>query len=353
MDELYGTNNACLDVYKDLIYKKKNNFIIFEMKYLQHVQNFLKSNEIEYKNELTNILIPLEGNYLINKNKKITKFTADTLYHAHARAFDSQNWYFELPKNVTFKSWFVELFPEEIDLIKEMNKTEYMNSQTYNILIQRIKKKMEKAKLNEYFVKLNALSPKDLLSGDSYPDTKKILVSNPIEVINLLFKSGRTRETLFEMKKDNIPAFIMLREFMPIPQNMEFRCFVCNNKMRAISQYHIDIFEQKLQNKIYVNEIRDRIDQFYKKIKDYIIYDDCIMDLVIWDDNKKNSWKELGIFIIEFNSFGAGLLSGSALYNWNLDYNILYKNKGKSDIRVLEVEPFAQKLGRLIDNNEI
>lgn len=65
----------------------------------------------------------------------------------------------------------------------------------------------------------------------------------------------------------------------------------------------------------------------------YLPYTDCIVDVILAEPSE-NSFGGLGIYIVECNCFGADLVAGSALYNWDFDYEILYNNTGPADIRV-------------------
>lgn len=110
---------------------------------------------------------------------------------------------------------------------------------------------------------------------------------------------------------------VVLRKWVDIPKSMEFRCFIRKNKLRAISQYHCDEFFPELVGK--ENHILQLIHDFYKKNSWRILYEDATMDVAIIDDEK--------IFLIEFNQFGAETCCGSCLFNWDIDYQLLYHSE--------------------------
>jgi hypothetical protein len=122
----------------------------------------------------------------------------------------------------------------------------------------------------------------------------------------------------------------------PFIENMnhmnEFRIFVCKNRITAISQqaiYDINDILDKL-NDLDKNELIKRwIDiiqkNFEEEIKKKITHiDSYVMDFAILDDNTP--------YFIELNSFGKQYASGSALFEWITDYDVLYGLKGEDYI---------------------
>lgn len=62
---------------------------------------------------------------------------------------------------------------------------------------------------------------------------------------------------------------------------------------------------------------------------DLILYASYVLDVVILEDNK--------VMLIECNPFGAWMSSGSALFDWQKDYDILYGNVGTTvHVRILK-----------------
>lgn len=89
---------------------------------------------------------------------------------------------------------------------------------------------------------------------------------------------------------------------------------------------------ESLQNADEVYKIRDAIADFHESVKDVFAYvPSYVMDVVVFED--------FSVQIIELNPFGAHMSSGSALFNWKTDYDIMYGNKqegNKPEIRVLK-----------------
>ena len=113
----------------------------------------------------------------------------------------------------------------------------------------------------------------------------------------------------------------------------EFRVFVCKNRITAISQqaiYDINDILDKLNDsdkneliKKWVNIIQTNFEEEIKKKITHI--DSYVMDFAILNDDTP--------YFIELNSFGKQYASGSALFEWITDYDVLYglKNLDEED----------------------
>jgi hypothetical protein len=100
-------------------------------------------------------------------------------------------------------------------------------------------------------------------------------------MINALVDSERTYRTL----SSGWDRCIVLREWVDLPENHEFRCFIHKSQLRAISQYG-DEYVEEFQSEAARKDIIDRISKFYKAIFDCVPYEDCTMDVVLWNDKK-------------------------------------------------------------------
>ena len=98
----------------------------------------------------------------------------------------------------------------------------------------------------------------------------------------------------------------------------EFRCFVYNSKLTAISQYITCAYVDHDKN-----NIRNKISKFINKLN--IPYSDCTIDILL--DNGK-------CLIVEINCFGIHNGVGSCCYNWHIDYNTLYSDGSYIDVRI-------------------
>ncbi|ETO11958.1 hypothetical protein RFI_25418 [Reticulomyxa filosa] len=173
--------------------------------------------------------------------------------------------------------------------------------------------------------------------------SKVMCVSTLEEILDLLSYSNRcvsdirrlvTHKHLLTEENGGWQLYLVIRKFEFIPIQNEFRCFVYNRKITAVTQYFPHcLFEQIAKNKL---EILDLIQQFFQtelfRDKQYILpVDDCILDLNVDLTTKQ-------VKIIELNPFA--LTTGSGFYHWVDDKSILYGEKSditKSDqIRVRE-----------------
>lgn len=126
---------------------------------------------------------------------------------------------------------------------------------------------------------------------------------------------------------------IYLIDWINIEPEYEFRVFVYKNKITAISQQNIykkllnkntkgfetDYFQSKIKNKL------DLIVEYFYNIINKKVYwiDSYTIDIAIIDNKP---------YFIELNSFGKQYASGSALFHWLLDEEILYNKFQSNDI---------------------
>lgn len=108
---------------------------------------------------------------------------------------------------------------------------------------------------------------------------------------------------------------LYLLPWLDMDYDKEFRIFVCNNKITAISDQHLYSVNDWLKD-LGEDGIKKMVDDilvaFEKDIKDKMKYmENYVMDLAIL--------KNGNIYFIEANSFGAMYASGSALFHWIRD----------------------------------
>ncbi|KAJ5071872.1 cell division cycle protein [Anaeramoeba ignava] len=133
--------------------------------------------------------------------------------------------------------------------------------------------------------------------------------------------------------QENQPNFkhkehFVVREWIDMEPEMEFRGFVTNYNLNALSQYHYFVYFPNLVEK--KKEIQDKIVDFYKKevqpllqnhfqSKDYIV-DFCVSHGKVW--------------VIELNAFEESTDAG--LFDWEKEINIL--SNGPFEFRI-QTEP--------------
>lgn len=238
--------------------------------------------------------------------KKYLEYLIDTINLDYFE-YDKEHYYYneivlrELIQQCVSASYAMENWIEEVETIKtymseelsEDDKQTIKNGNIPNMLNIFCDTHMKNNK--EYFFRLNICSPKDV--GNCFVKCANDIV----KIINL-------SDRLSYFMNTNIPIRIVLRK--PIYNfPTEYRLFMCDLKLRAISQNdNTKVIENK--EKIY-----NGIIEFFNNNVKYIPYVDATIDII----NINNKW-----IILEFNPFGAETMTGSALYNWNLDYHILY-----------------------------
>ena len=274
-----------------------------------------------------------KNGWLVNSAGEITSLHWEQLYLAQISSFHSQHWYPELPSGITFESVLVRLFADDVQSLRQLKLCrddltvttigEYDGSHeiviTLNSLVHRIARATSLT--GDVFIRLNSVSPKT-------PRNRLRISPGWIpKALDMIIDSNRTYDTLALP----IDHFLMIRQWTGISPESEFRCFIYRNRLTAISQYHCYQYFRRLQG--CQDEIRNQISQFYQSIYRYVPYEDCVMDVILVP--KPESFQQLGVKIVEFNSFGSDGQAGSALYNWIQDESILYATSGHPDIRLV------------------
>ena len=104
--------------------------------------------------------------------------------------------------------------------------------------------------------------------------------------------------------------------------------------MTAISQYQCYSKFEALQNEEHALKLRDTIYDFHEEVKEAFKIPSYVIDIVVFPD--------FTCHVVELNPFGKSMSSGSALYHWSKDEDLLY---GKLDLP----KPPIRILKQLID----
>ncbi len=239
--------------------------------------------------------------------------------------------YDEVISQIHTNKW-INQFKDYKKIILDIKKESYWIHQAYEIgsktkrfpkmyqdeledMINRYKHLDEIFNGTEYFIRTENVSLKEGVHGiGPYKDLKSIIESI------ITCRLGHT--PLYE---DTTEITLYLTKFEHNLNGIrEFRVFVHKNKITAISQQAVydinDILEpltDKEKNDLinkWINIIKSYFESDIKKKITHI--DSYVMDFAILDDDSP--------FFIELNSFGKEYASGSALFGWIDDYNILY-----------------------------
>lgn len=210
--------------------------------------------------------------------------------------------------------------PYYIHLLKLANNVGEITGKIPHIFMEDIQPLCNELKDNfdgtNYFVKVNNVSLKYGIHGiGPYNNIQKIIESS------ITCIKGHT-----PIYPDVTKIDIYLLPWVNIERVNEFRVFVCNNKITAISQQNL---YYKLYDEFSISKIHEIlqiiIDYFTKEIVTKINWiSSYSYDFAIVDGNP---------YFIEMNCFGKEYAAGSALFHWLLDEDVLY---GKSGENVIE-----------------
>lgn len=142
------------------------------------------------------------------------------------------------------------------------------------------------------------------------------------QIVESLVSSSFAHAPISEKTPTDKPLKLYLMKWIEnMPEDTEFRVFVNNNKITAISQQHLYQINKVLQSS---DDKTTLIQKWIKIITDYFentikkkithISSYCI-DIVIINDMP---------YFIEINCFGKEYAAGSALFHWLIDEKILY-----------------------------
>eukprot|EP00026_Physarum_polycephalum_P011495 Phypoly_transcript_11725.p1 GENE.Phypoly_transcript_11725~~Phypoly_transcript_11725.p1 ORF type:complete len:383 (+),score=41.64 Phypoly_transcript_11725:21-1169(+) len=279
--------------------------------------------------------------------------------YLYFQQFDVDQWYPAL-RPYTFESHFIDMSIDDANAMKRMYRSkldDIIPTPTGDDLqrIEEMKVKMDqifagfRAKNKTAFVRLSGRSPKDAgQDGDDklkqmivdevsqfekqgisvdpnfmvqalYKAVAKYLsVSNADEAMSLLLNSQRVNDDLcyiLNRFSENWKMQIIIREFVELDPSYEFRGFVCNKVLTALTQYNELCFYPHIQGREV--ELANRIVTFFLTVRDHIPFNTCVVDFIILGDEIK---------IIELNPFGE--MCGGSLFQWS-ERNIL---QGGADV---------------------
>ena len=186
---------------------------------------------------------------------------------------------------------------------------------------------------------------------------KNLKCNNAHQIMNLLLTSERIFTDLLlaiecNNYADNIwSTSIILREFNDnIEQGLEFRLFVYNGKITAISQYNHYCYYHQLNQTDFLNEIIAKMINFTQNNIIPIIQDkssNFVIDLAIVSYPTKKLDDLSCIKIIEFNPFHE--TTGPCLFSWNIDHDILFNISPHSHPVVRIVTGVPQNINQIVD----
>jgi hypothetical protein len=167
-----------------------------------------------------------------------------------------------------------------------------------------------------WFFRFARNSPKDGLP--SFP------VLSEYDVLKKIVTSSRAKNAL--QQNNYTLYFKKFDDLMSIEH--EFRVFIYNKRITAISSYSVDFTIYNLLNENELKILVGKIFLFWKSLTFLDILPlSYTMDIYIDQNNDC-------IRLIEFNSFGYYMAAGSCLFDWIDDYSILYSNGDQIVLRL-------------------
>jgi len=212
---------------------------------------------------------------------------------------------------VTAPTVFLQLSDEELKLMQSLASTSLASA--LGIERRETNKELEmREKLEDrladvmnpdrcYFCRISTRSPKDAVSLTKeeklLPVTERLQrrirllqVRKPQQVVDLLSRSQRVFSDInfyFSHRvKDSSSGkmSLILREWTEMPQDHEFRCYVLQKRVVAISQYQCYSVFPSLQDEIHVRRVRDAILEFHIRVAESIPMGDYVIDVAVFED---------------------------------------------------------------------
>lgn len=241
-------------------------------------------------------------------------------YHNYCSKFYSKYWIdnFHSYKKIVIEKPDIKLLWDAF-IIGSMNKrVPNIYIEELNELAYKYTQKYPDIFINDgYFVRTDKTSLKTGMYGNCKYDS----------LLKIFYSMVTCRYGHHCFDKDDDLINIYLLEYKNVDINKEFRVFVKNNKITAISQQNIYtksifIMSKNFYEKYYL--VSDLIKYFELNIKNKLIhYNNYVMDIALIEDD---------FYFIEINPFGKEYSSGSACFNWIKDYEILYNIKNNNYI---------------------
>lgn len=170
---------------------------------------------------------------------------------------------------------------------------------------------------------------------------KKMIVYSGKEAIKILGESHRIWQDICSSLDVGSPLGIVIRQWADIHPSMEFRGFVYDRKLNAISSYNRAVSWPGIPERI--KEIEEKCKAYYEKIQPKIplSMQNFIVDFAFLADGT--------VTIVEFNDFAdfEGCGANAELFNWETDKEIL-QGKKPFETRVVMKPLEREALGKTL-----
>lgn len=248
--------------------------------------------------------------------------------------------YEETMTKTSFKNWAdlidleykeIELSLQECIIIQNAGKSGQLTNRVPNQFLDELKEISNKIKhlliYKPCFARFNRCSLKNGINGPGPFITGLDIISNIVTSYRCLDEINRN------INFGNIPTilYIIPWDFDMNIEN-EFRIFVHNHRITAISQYYIYKYcgwnENIEDMKIMAKLVNEKLQVLLNKDETKQLPFNFTMD-VLYNKGYNN------VKIIELNSFGLQMAAGSCLFNWITDYDQLYGKNQNIEIRIV------------------
>ncbi len=142
--------------------------------------------------------------------------------------------------------------------------------------------------INSRFIRLNRRSPKDSLHGGAVRTVK--------EAVDALLSSMRCMDDFSYLRMTKEKCYLYIMQYYAPIQDCEFRCFVKDEKLIAVTQYEPSKI-RGVPNNI-KNEIRQNIQLLFEVINQHIPLDSYVFD--VWVDDLQSG----SVSFLEINPYG-------------------------------------------------
>lgn len=287
--------------------------------------------------------------------------------------FDLDEWY-PLLEPITYKTFFLPLTLEEAESIIAYNKTFYLHraafTSSHTEVLEKLERKIEaffntntvlqkgaflrlcgrspkdgipynpRAYLEEYYSNLEDISKAqnlDKTKGNTkmiaIAKTHWLVVKNSMESLALLLSSRKVFLDLLDWVKFGGKEQLCFREFDDdLDDDNEYRAFVFNNKLTAITQYnHFGVFNEVIQTR---ERVEKMIHNFWTcEVKNRLKIANYVVDVVCKNEKIK---------LIELTPFLK--TTGPGMFDWENDADELRFGDGKLKVNLKEY-PNVDELG--------
>jgi len=170
---------------------------------------------------------------------------------------------------------------------------------------------------------------------------QSLVVRSGREAVELLGISRRIWQDIeVSLDSKQFDLKVVIREWVVIPNEYEFRGFVYNRELTAISSYNRSVFWPQLPP--IKAELEQRMKEYWKVVKNKISphLSNFVIDFAFTEDMSK-------IFIVELNPFYdfEGNSTNAELFDWYKDDEIL-TGKKPFEFRMLEAPPGREWLDK-------